>query len=223
MKLSRDRRSFLRTMGGLALASTVGTVQSLGSLKRLIVPPDRKPRVLIIALEGFPVTDGIAVSQKDLEKAFEGWETEFVQPRGLAERLLSEHVDLLVTAHGSAFPLAAWDPLLQYLGSGGSWLNLGGSPLAIPVTLEGTTWKKGPYNPNMHKRIGITQTFPVSTVGVAHYVGNDLVDGSEELLAECSVTKVYELYVRFTSSVDFPSESGCELSRSSPSLPRRSD
>ena len=208
MKPSFDRREFLRTLGGLALVSTVGSAESLGSIRRLIVGPTRKPRVLVFAEEGFPAVDGLSVSRRDLEQAFEGWEVEFRPASELSQQLQSERIDLLVTPYGSAFPLAAWDALLGYLRSGGSWVNLGGTPFSIPVVREGLNWKKGSYNPNTHKHIGLTQSFPVSTEGVARYVGNDLIQGSADIIRECTVITVHELYVRFTTTIDFPSESG---------------
>jgi hypothetical protein len=162
----------------------------------------------VFAEKGFPVIDGMTVSREDLERAFDGWDVQFLPLSALIENLTAESVDLLVTPHGSAFPKPAWETILRYLSSGGSWLNLGGTPFAVPVRREGSAWHAEAPNPNSHKRIGITQSFAVTPDAVARYAGNKLVDGSAALVAECTVSKVHELYVRFTSAVDFPSESG---------------
>jgi len=208
MKPSLDRRDFLRTIGGLALASTVGAPESVASLRRLIVPQSRKPRVLILAEDSFPAVEGLPLTRSDFERAFEGWEAQYQSVSGLEGALGAGSVDLLVTPYGSAFPEIAWNALMGFLGSGGSWVNLGGTPLANPVVRDGTAWRVAPRKANAHKRIGITQSFPVETTGVVRTIGNDLVDSSAALIAECKVSTVHELYVRFTSTVDFPSESG---------------
>lgn len=208
MKPSLDRRDFLRTVGGLALASTVGAPHSVASLRHLIVPQSRKPRVLVLAEDGFPAADALSVTRAELEKAFQGWEAQFQNVSGLEGALSAGSVDLLVTPYGSAFPETAWNAILGFLGSGGSWVNLGGTPLANPVVRENSGWRVALRKPNSHKRIGITQSFPLKTAGVVRYVGNDLVEGSAALLAECKVSTVHALYVRFTTTVDFPSESG---------------
>ncbi len=208
MPSSFDRRSFLRTVGGLALTSSLAPSQSLKAARRLIVPPERTPRVLVLAEQDFPATDDLATTRKDLEKAFGDWSVKFVPVAQVGVELGTDRIDLLVLPYGSSVPLEAWEAILRYLQNGGSWLNLGGRPFAVPVTRVGAAWTQGQYDPNLHKRLGITQTFAVDPRRIARYVGNDLVPLADEIGRELKITKVHELYVRFTTTIDFPSESG---------------
>ncbi|MGH9967451.1 MAG: cellulase family glycosylhydrolase, partial [Pyrinomonadaceae bacterium] len=127
----------------------------------------------------------------------------------LVERLNSERVELLITPYGSAFPKRAWPALIQYLRSGGNWVNLGGVPFAIPIIRKDGQWRAETSQTAYHKRLGITQSFPVRARLVSSYRA-PTPHGQTTLEYQFTADVIYELYVRLTSTSDTPSESGSD-------------
>ena len=94
--------------------------------------------------------------------------------------------------------------LFAFLKSGGNWVNLGGVPFSLPVIRESAAWKIETRQTAYHKRLGITQAFPVNSCTSFHAsegLGDEIVKG-------LGVEEAQELYVRFTSTKDFPGEDG---------------
>ncbi|HYE05040.1 MAG TPA: cellulase family glycosylhydrolase [Planctomycetota bacterium] len=115
--------------------------------------------VVILRESGFPTLDAAPVADGALEALARAHRGRFVTVADLPAAL-AQRPRLLVLPYGSAFPSAAWSAFIAYLGAGGSWLNLGGSPLARPVWREGQAWRVGVENRAYPQRIGIQQAYP---------------------------------------------------------------
>ncbi len=171
-------------------------------------PIGKSPRVVVLSEKGFPSVDGMPLSAKFMEQALDGFQVRFLSAQEIAAELAGSKTDLLITPYGSAFPKELAGTLFAYLRSGGRWMNLGGTPLAVPVTRENKNWKAEVRQTQFHKILGITQSFHVSNVKVQVYGANEEIDGAEKLLKEFSADEAYGQYVRFTSTKDFPQEDG---------------
>ena len=198
------RRKFVKTLGGAALAvpSAVASLQQIG------LQPDTRPRVALLLEEGFPFVDTELAAGEALRKAFEGFDLVPLRVSEIRGRILEEPFHLLVTPYGSAFPWEAYAALESYLGKGGNWINIGGRPLSVPIARDGAGWRVEARQISYHRKLGITQTFPVATHAVSSYRVNEEIDGSSDL-ANCFTAKeFYAYYVRFADSRDTPEQDG---------------
>ncbi|MBI5216094.1 MAG: cellulase family glycosylhydrolase [Ignavibacteriae bacterium] len=190
-----NRREFIKSTSTLALATVAYSFPLFTDEKQ---ESKKKLRVAVFFDEGFPVEDGMSITKEFLRDALKDSHVEFLNLNELKERLNVQSFDVLVLPYGSAFPKQAWGAIIKYLKAGGNWVNLGGIPFDLPVVKEGDGWRKEVRQTAYHKKIGITQAFPVATGGL-HLAGGVHLTTVEE---------VYELYVRFTETKDFPNEDG---------------
>ena len=200
------RRDFIKAASGLAIGSVASSVASLAANRSSA--PNEKPKVAVFFDPSFPAEDGMAMDRSLLERAFAGYEVAFLGLKDLADKLSPASIQLLVLPYGSAFPKEAWVSVSRYLREGGNWLNLGGIPFSRPVVKVKDGWLREVRQTAYHKKLGITQAFPVSTSDITAYHGAGSLEGSEALTDQFKATEVYEFYVRFTATKDFPDEDG---------------
>jgi len=145
----------------------------------------------------FRQVNGCDISRETLQEALESFTVEFLGERDLIAQLDATRFDLLVTPYGSAFPKRIWPTLLKYLRAGGNWLNIGGVPLSNPVVRDGSRWLVEPAQTAFHKRLGITHWFSIDTPKNVNQIG-------------FKTDKVFELYVRLSSTNNEPDEAGSD-------------
>jgi hypothetical protein len=209
-KVDVVRRTLLKTMGGAVLASAFPDVLRVSAAQRS--PQEQRPRARIAVFweAGFPEINGCGITSFPMYQALAAFDVTYLSEAELIARLNAESFDLLITPYGSAFPKRAWPTLLRYFRGGGNWLNLGGSPVTTPVIREGTEWRVENQQATYHKRLGITQSFPVKGSEIASYESAGAFGKSDALVSDLKATEVYELYVRFSSTSDTPDESGSD-------------
>ncbi|MEK6571077.1 MAG: hypothetical protein AABZ61_06885, partial [Bacteroidota bacterium] len=203
-----NRRGFIKTAGGIALASIAVSIPALSSSQQPSGGQRQKRRVAVFFEPTFPSVDFEPIGRESLQKALDGVEVVFFGVNDLKNQLNAHDHDVLITPYGSAFPKAAYSALSKFLVDGGNWVNLGGIPFSVPVVKEGYGWRKEIRQTVYHKNLGVTQAFPVSAQPITSYQTNELLEGVNELLGEFTAEEIYELYVRFTVTKDFPSEDG---------------
>jgi hypothetical protein len=189
------RRNFLKTIGGVAVASAFPGV--------LLGATQQPASVAVFWEPGFPSVQGCGITQDTLQQALNRFAVSFLNERELITQLDVERFDLLITPHGSAFPKRAWNALLKYLRGGGNWLNIGGVPLSRPVVRRGSEWSVESHKTAYHKLLGITHSFPVKNSAIAKYE-------ADSQLASLKAEEIYELYIRLSSSNNEPSEAGSD-------------
>jgi len=203
-----NRRSFIRTTGSIAFA---GVAASIPALSVWSIPPERtlnRRRVAVFFDPAFPGADGMPIGKETLVKALEGFNAVFCGASEIKSALDAGEQDVFVNPYGSAFPKDVYQALIKYLTSGGNWVNLGGIPMSLPVASEGGTWRQEARQSAYHKKLGITQAFGVPVDQHAFYHPAGGLEGCEELLGEFTAKEVYELYVRFSVTRDYPLEDG---------------
>ncbi len=200
-----NRRKFLKTISGAAVASAVSTLPAFASFKQTKEPSTRRPRVAVFYEPSFPAGE-IHLSREDLGKALNDVEALFMGVEELKSNLNARDFDLFVNPYGSLFPKGAYSAISKYLRAGGNWMNIGGVPFAIPVDKEPGGWRKESRQIAYHKKLGITQAFPVGGDGLHFQSGVHLA--AESLSPGFKAEEIYEFYVRFTVVNDFPDESG---------------
>ncbi len=165
----------------------------------ILATQSKSPAVAVFWEPGFPSIQGCKVT---VQQALRKFNVTLLNEPGLIAQLDTNRFDLLVTPYGSAFSKRAWPAMLKYLRDGGNWLNIGGVPLSRPVVRAGTGWRAEPKQTTYHKQIGITHSFPVHTS--SYKVANYVLEGG------LKADKVYELYVRLSSSNNEPDEAGSD-------------
>ena len=205
------RRRFLKTLSGAVYAGTAGSLHGRKVLDQKLVQTGAHIRVGLLDEPSFPSVDGVApLPWKDLLKDSE---VLLLSVADLGTRLSTKHLDLFINPYGSAFPLEAWRPIREYLMSGGNWLNLGGVPLSTPISRKGSDWRVGTRLTAYHKKIGITQSFPVPGRAISSYQRAPSLGSRAALADDLNAEEISELYVRFSSTSDFPDEAGSSGSR----------
>lgn len=206
MSTRMTRREFITRSG--TFAASVSALQFLrpGTLQSF--PVGSRPRILLFHDTSFPTIDAEPCDHDALLRAFAGTPLEVADAGRLAAACRAGAFDILVTAHGSAFPEEAGDALFACLASGTHWLQLGGVPLAVPVQKRRDGWHAGIRRTRWHRRLGITQSFPVDCSG-----GGEWTDatGTAELAGhagDLEDARVHALYWRLTSSSYFPEQEG---------------
>jgi hypothetical protein len=152
------------------------------------------PSVAVFWEEGFPEIQGCTVTRDILQQGLATFTVHYLSEQELIDRLNTDRFDLFINPFGSAFPKRAWPAILKYLLGGGNWFNVGGVPLSRPVVRDGASWRAEPHQTSYHKRLGITQSFPVKDA----YRGDVVAD------------EVYELYLRMSSTNSEPDEAGSD-------------
>ncbi|MBI4428489.1 MAG: cellulase family glycosylhydrolase [Ignavibacteriales bacterium] len=165
-----------------------------------------KTKIAVFFDASFPVVDGMQISRQQLVSALANRGAVFLTADELAKRLKAKDFHTLITPYGSAFPKQAAQALIDFLRDGRNWVNLGGVPLAVPVSREGKTWSQEIRQTAYHKKLGITQAFPMKGHRIAGYATE--FDGAEVLFDRFRAEEVFGLYVRFTTTKDFPGEDG---------------
>jgi len=207
-----SRRRFLKGIGGATAAASFPDV-----LRVVAAEPTQetaaRPRAIVFWETDFPQIDGCSIDRNVLQAALERFDVSYLSERELIEQLKVDRCNLLITPYGSAFPKRAWPAVLRFLGAGGNLLNLGGVPFAVPVSRAVSQWRTEDRQTTYHKKLGITQSFPVEAAAIASYraanyfAADNLINNNIELTMTFKAEKVYELYVRFTSSSLIPDES----------------
>jgi hypothetical protein len=207
MSTTIDRRSFVGTLGAATLAGTLPR-----PLSAVLVPADpprlpRAPRVATLSEPGFPTFDTEALPEPTLREALDGLEATPLRAAELG-RLAPDAFDVFLTPYGSAFPKGAWPAILDFLTAGGNWLNLGGVPLAVPVSATEDGWRAELRQTAYHKALGITQAFSVDVSHLDRYVAGPETEAS--LADGIEAQTVFALYYRLTREKEFPDEDGSD-------------
>lgn len=200
------RRTFIKSLGSAALLSAAPTV--LSSMPKITLGKQERPRIALFYDEGFPSVDFQPVPRDMFLRALEGFEVVSLRAGDLSQALAEKSFHLFITPYGSAFPEECVPAIHAYLARGGAWINLGGRPLSVPVVRDGNRWRQEVRQISYHRRLGITQTFPVPASGVTTYRANEEVDSAGSLARQFTATEFYALYVRFTENKDLPAEDG---------------
>ena len=188
-----NRRNFMRAAGTLAVASVA---QRLPVFTQQAEPG---ARVAVLQDPAFPSGE-IPLAKESIAGSLGAFDLQFLDPDGLNAHLDVRSHDLLLNPYGSFFPRQSWAVILKYLREGGNLVNLGGVPFSIPVDREGGAWRPATSQTQYHKILGITQAFRVD--------GSTTYRSVDDVRLEFSAEEIYELYFRFTETVDFPGESG---------------
>ncbi len=213
-----SRRRFIKGLGGAtAAASFPGVLRVvLGDAAQNA----SRPKAIVFWEDDFPQIDGCGVDRDLLAAGLNRFDVSYLSERELIEQLRVERCDLLVMPYGSAFPKRAWPAVLAYLRAGGNLLALGGSPFAVPVVRAGSQWRAEARQTAYHKKLGITQSFPVAGGEITYFqpanqfrADKPKNDDRQQLADALAAEKVHELYVRFTSTNSIPDESGSDGTR----------
>jgi hypothetical protein len=199
------RRRFLKGIGGAAAAASFPDV-----LRVVAAEPTQesavRPTAIVFWEDDFPQVDGCSIDRNILQAGLEQFDVGYLSERELIEQLRVDRCDLLITPYGSAFPKRAWPAVLKYLRAGGNLLNLGGVPFSVPVMRAGSQWRTESRQTSYHKKLGITQSFPVDARTITsfepanHFREDNFRTNERGQVATNFVPQtIYELYVRFTS------------------------
>jgi hypothetical protein len=199
-----DRRTFVGTMGAAAVAGTVpNPVRAFLALSGL--PQSRTmPRVAVLSEPGFPTIDARPLDQDVGEIGATLLRVDELM------QLTPEAFDVYLNPYGSAFPKQGWGQLLQFLVAGGNWVNVGGVPFSVPVDRENNAWRPEVRQTAYHKKLGITQAFPVAIAPASTKGANPQIDWTDSLAAQVEAHTVFELYYRFTREKEFRDEDGSD-------------
>lgn len=156
-------------------------------------------RVAVFWEDGFPSVDIAPLERDALAAALRGFRVSLVSEAALQDL---HGYDLLITPYGSAFPMAAWENILEYLRQGGNWVNLGGVPFSVPVVRENGEWRQESRQTAYHKELFITSAFEVPAGRIDSWQEGAVASNSFHADA------VYELYLRLTSTHEFADEIG---------------
>jgi hypothetical protein len=168
------------------------------------------PRIALLVEPSFPAVGAPAPDLATLRAALAGLTVRELDARALAAGLDRAAYDVLVLPYGSAFPEPAWTAIERFLAAGGSWVNLGGAPLAAPAARAASTWRPLAARTAYAKSLGIVQSYPVAAAGLAC---RGATAGTPELCAGVAPATVHELIVRLTSAPARPAESGSDGER----------
>lgn len=169
-------------------------------------------KVAFFIADNFPTADIPPIGNSELEKLASNYNSQVLNGvQSLNSNLNTKNFSLLVLPYGSAFPLDAWQVILNFLNDGGSIVNIGGSPFYQPVLQQDSVWTSGLPQQTFARKLMIgpaekielqSEEFytPVKTVVMNNFLFNE-----NELT---NPTAVYELTYRFTIQKDFATEDG---------------
>jgi hypothetical protein len=192
-----NRRKFIQ---GIAV-TTLATLAS-----STVFSQDSSAKLKIVAFwqDGFPEINGLNLNKAKLQTALGTHDLIFANETELSAKL-AEEADVFINPYGSAFPKKAWNAILKYLQNGGNFLNLGGVPFAVPVQNN----KAEIRQVNYHKRLGITQSFPIDGSDVESW--SDADNGATPHVSKgVNPSEIYEFYLKLSNVNDFPEESGSD-------------
>lgn len=186
-----NRREFLHGISATAIASLIST--------NIFSQNTAKLKIVVFWQEGFPIVDGLNITKPVLQTALGNHDLIFADEKSLSSQL-TDNIDVFVNPYGSAFPKKSWNAILKYLQDGGNYVNLGGVPFAVPVQNN----KAETGQVNYHKRLGITQSFPINSREIESWSEPSAVtDGF-------TLQESYEYYLKLSNVNDFPEESGSD-------------
>ncbi len=215
-----NRRYFLRAAGGAAVVGfggSFGAFDPASAGELFAVSP--AVRVAVLFEPGFPGVNDFSLTRESLAAALADFQPEFLTPAEFAGKPADSRYDLLINPYGGAFPVDCWTAIRLHLSRGGNLLNLGGTPFSVPVRREGTGWRQEILQASYHKELGITESFDVplpAGTGLRDVPRNG---GTAGLDGKFTATSVHELYVRFTSTRDYPQEDGTSGQRDASIVP----
>ncbi|HLB00215.1 MAG TPA: hypothetical protein VJO14_02420, partial [Bacteroidota bacterium] len=221
IRIRQTRRNFLRTAGGLAIVGLFDPARTVSEAWSSTSAGTAGPsRIAVFFEEGFPGIDHFHLDRAVLGEALRGIGTpdiigvDFLTSAQLGTGIDRSSYRLFVNPYGSAFPLEAWGAIRQFLSTGGNLLNLGGAPFSVAVNRRPDgTWEHGYPRTTYHRELGITQSFRVAASRipdgpVSRYVDLSGDPDGKGLADLIRVDEACELYVRFTSTRDYPGEDG---------------
>ena len=193
------------TPGGPAKASQAVTANQPATARQSTV---RSIRIAVLAEPGFPTIDIDPIGRGDLERVLTGLPVSFLNAEEVATALIRERFDLVVLPSGSAFPKAAWPSLHAFLQAGGGWVNVGGTPVSVPIVRDSQGWRAEPRATSYHRALSIVHTFAVDTSRVTRL--ESLMSGLTAADAGrlLRVDRAVGLNVRFAETRDYPGEDG---------------
>ena len=208
-----NRREFLHTVGGVAVVGSLGAAPLDAAGDQPGPVPARRPRVAVLWEPSLAPVDTAVVPEPVLRSALADCDAAWLPATDLAVQLSRDRFDVLVLTAGSAFPKPAWPAIHAFLRSGGNLVNLGGAPFAVPAVLDDAGWRHEVRQTTFHRRLGITQAYPV-----------DIPAGSEVSAApshawasslrrdyrDAPASRAWALCARLTWSKLFPDEDGSE-------------
>ncbi len=201
-----DRRSFLkRTTTGLAAAGLLKPFAAAADTGEADASPPA--RIALFHDPGFPTVDG-CVTAAVLHEALGGMDVQRLDAQSLRTRLTPAAFDILVMAHGSAFPLSASDTVHAFLAAGGSWVQLGGVPLARPVRRRRGAWRVDDATVVHHRRLGITQSDTVDVTSIMQATVDPLLPQGHD--GAWNPIRVFPLQCILTEGRHFPDEDGSD-------------
>jgi hypothetical protein len=110
---------------------------------------------VVLSEHEFPSADSVGPPAGALEAALPG--AQFLSAEQLGPQLEAASTKLLVLPYGSAFPEAAWEPILQFLRHGGDLLVLGGQPFTRAAYRDAGKWKLREYSVRFTRALMIDQ------------------------------------------------------------------
>ncbi|HTP80860.1 MAG TPA: cellulase family glycosylhydrolase [Bacteroidota bacterium] len=203
--MKSSRREFVKTIAGACLVAT--TPIFAYSHSGLQKSRRAKGRILAFSDPHFPSVENVQLDRSSFQSTFDEFDTRVISAHEIEKTLDPSAVDLFITAHGSAFPRHGMSALFRYLRAGGNWINLGGTPLGVPVSEHGGNWQPERPETVFHKSLGITQSFVVPVGEGANVQPNpEIPDINIEKDFSCRSTRT--MYYRLTANKDFPQEDG---------------
>ena len=165
-------------------------------------------RVAVFAEAGFPSIDVQPIDRTDLARALAGLDVSWMDTGDLAASLARPRFDVVVLPYGSAFPKAAWPAIVAFLRAGGSWVNVGGTPVSVPVVRDGTGWRCEARATSYHRALSITHTFAVPVDRVTRHASRLPGVGAPDIGRLLRLDRSIGLNVRFADTRDYPGEDG---------------
>jgi len=212
-----NRRQFLHTVGGAAVAGGVYSAGLGAASTALAAPASPRARVAVLWEQGFPTVNAAATSEATLRDALAEFPATFLGVDELRDQLTHDRFDVLLTPYGSAFPKAAWPAIKTFLDAGRHWVNLGGVPCGRPVEYRPSPdvievpWRPEAVNQvAYHRMLGITQAFPVAVPPGVEWEPLAAHPWAAALVGQFTCASVHEFYVRFTRTRRVPDEDGSD-------------
>ncbi len=131
-----------------------------------LLSPALMAQVVVFWQPGFPTIASRPVDRATLSAALR---PTFVDLKGLEATGALDRAELLVLPYGSAVPVDAWKAIEAYLQHGGNLLILGGQPLHLPVTREGTMFVQGRPQDTYARTLDLRHTYEVPVAADAHF------------------------------------------------------
>lgn len=170
-----------------------------------------RPRVVVLVDSALPAVDAAGPSGRALVEGLARLHARLLDAAAFARALSAGEVDLAVTA-GSSFPEEAWPAFLAHLTRGGSWLHLGGVPLAVPCGLEGKRRVARPLTNALHRRLGLVRAQEVAVEGLA-LAATAEAPGLASIAPRLRPRRAWAFDVRFTREPAVPGEPGSDGAR----------